>query len=169
VNANEPRPGPLHPDPVITAMIQEPGLALGTTLERLMTGYADRPAVAVREAETVTDPVTGRRIRRLLPGFVTRSYGELWADAGALAAEWAARGIGAGDFVATIGFTSAEYQTVDLAAIRLGAVTVPLQPNAPVAQLHDIMAETRPRILATSIEHLPRAAVLLREIGRAHV
>jgi fatty acid CoA ligase FadD9 len=53
--------------------------------------------------------------------------------------------------------------TVDLAAIRLGAVTVPLQPTAAVAQLHEILAETRPLILATSVEHLPRAAALLRE------
>ncbi|HEX7309405.1 carboxylic acid reductase [Lentzea sp.] len=161
--------GALSPDPAITRQIQEPGLALGTTLERLMTGYADRPAVAVREAETVTDPATGRRTRRLLPGFTTRTYGELWADAGALAAEWAARGIGAGDFVATIGFTSGEYQAVDLAAIRLGAVTVPLQPNAPVAQLHEILAETRPRILASSVEYLPKAAALLREAEGARL
>ncbi|WP_394619400.1 carboxylic acid reductase [Lentzea sp. JNUCC 0626] len=162
VLANEPQLRALMPDPAITARIQEPGLALGTTVERLMTAYADRPAVAVREFETVTDPANGRRSRRLLPGFVTRTYSELWADAGALAAEWAAQGIGAGDFVATIGFTSGEYQTVDLAAIRLGAVTVPLQPNAPVAQLHAILAETRPVLFATSVEHLPKAAALLR-------
>ncbi|MFD4668724.1 carboxylic acid reductase [Lentzea sp. NPDC058450] len=167
VLAKEPHLRALVPDPAITRRIQEPGLALGTTVERLMTGYADRPAVAVREAEVVTDPATGRRTRRLLPGFVTRTYGELWADAGALAAEWAAQGIGAGDFVATIGFTSGEYQTVDLAAIRLGAVAVPLQPNAPVAQLREILAETRPRILATSVEHLPKAATLLREADGA--
>ncbi|MFD4635963.1 carboxylic acid reductase [Lentzea sp. NPDC058436] len=163
VLANEPPLRALIPDPAVTARIQEPGLALGTTVERLMTAYADRPAIAVRELETVADPATGRRTRRLLPGFGTRSYRELWADAGALAAEWAARGIGAGDFVATIGFTSGEYMTVDLAAIRLGAVTVPLQPTAAVAQLHEIMAETRPVVLATSVEHLPRAAALLRE------
>ncbi|GHH42434.1 oxidoreductase [Lentzea cavernae] len=163
VFADDPRLHALIPDPAVTERIQEPGLALGTTVERLMTAYADRPAVAVREVETVTDPATGRRTRRLLHGFVTRSYGELWADAGALAAEWAARGVGAGDFVATIGFTSAEYVAVDLAAIRLGAVTVPLQPTSAIAQLHEIMAETRPLVLATSVEHLPRAAALLRE------
>ncbi|WP_245743512.1 carboxylic acid reductase [Lentzea fradiae] len=165
--ANEPGLRALVPDPVITEAVREPGLALGTTVERLMTGYADRPAVAVREVETVTDPATGRRTRRLLPGFVTRSYGELWADAGAVAAEWAARGVRAGDFVATIGFTSSEYQTVDLAAVRLGAVTVPLQPNAPVAQLHEILAESRPLILATSLEYLPKAAELLRKADGA--
>ena len=40
-----------------------------------------------------------------------------------------------GDFVATIGFASPDYLTVDLACAYLGLVSVPLQHNAPVSQL----------------------------------
>ncbi|WP_078947927.1 carboxylic acid reductase [Streptomyces griseus] len=137
---------------------------LSRTVATIMEGYAERPALAQRARERVTDPVSGRTSLRLLPEFTTISYGELWARAGAIAAEWAAdtgRPLAPGDFVAIYGFTSCDYVTLDLACLRLGAVSVPLQSGAPVSQLAQIVAETGPRVLATSIELLDRAVELV--------
>ena len=62
-----------------------------------------------------------------------------------------------GDFVATIGFASPDYLTVDLACSYLGLVSVPLQHNAPVSQLRPIIAETEPKVIAVGAEYLDLA------------
>ena len=49
-----------------------------------------------------------------------------------------------GDRVCVLGFTSVDYTTVDMALVQIGAVAVPLQTSAPVAQLRPIVAETEP-------------------------
>ncbi|MEV0637358.1 carboxylic acid reductase [Streptomyces sp. NPDC050619] len=137
---------------------------LSRTVATIMEGYAERPALAQRATERVTDLVSGRTSLRLLPEFTTVSYGELWARAGAVAAEWTAdagQPLVPGDFVAIYGFTSCDYVTLDLACLRLGAVSVPLQSGAPVSQLAPIVAETGPRVLATSVELLDRAVELV--------
>ncbi len=46
-----------------------------------------------------------------------------------------------GELVCTLGFTSADYVTVDLACARLGAVVVPLQHSAAASQLAPVVAE----------------------------
>ncbi|MEV0298300.1 carboxylic acid reductase [Nocardia sp. NPDC050710] len=143
----------------ISAAIRETGIGLPQIVATLMEGYADRPALGRREFEIVTDE-TGRRAMRLLPAFTTVTYRELWSRVGALAADWHSapeNPIRTGDFVAILGFTSVDYTTVDLACVHLGAVAVPLQASAPVAQLNPILAETAPRILATSAELLDHA------------
>ena len=59
-----------------------------------------------------------------------------------------------------LGFTSIDYTTVDMALLRLGAVSVPLQTSAPVAQLRPIAAETEPVAIASSIDFLDDAVEL---------
>ncbi|HTH87385.1 carboxylic acid reductase, partial [Mycobacterium sp.] len=65
------------------------------------------------------------------------------------------------DRVAILGFTSVDYTTVDMALLRLGAVSVPLQTSAPVAQLRPIAAETEPVAIASSIDFLDDAVELM--------
>ena len=125
-----------------------------------MDGYADRPALGQRARELVTDPTTGRTSTRLLPSFETISYRDLWERVGAIATALrndAADPVNPGDFVATIGFASPDYLTVDLACAYLGLVSVPLQHNAPVSQLRPIIAETEPKVLAVGAEYLDLA------------
>jgi fatty acid CoA ligase FadD9 len=92
----------------------------------------------------VRDPVTGRSEQRLLPAFDTITYGELWSNVTAMAAAWTGddQTVHPGNFVATIGFASAEYLTVDLVCNYLGLVSVPLQHNSTVSRLAPIFAET---------------------------
>ncbi|MFX0576255.1 carboxylic acid reductase [Nocardia nepalensis] len=148
-----------RPDPEIFAAVREPGLGPSRIAELVMTGYADRPALGHRVSEPTTDD-SGRRTPRLLPEFTTITYGELWARVGTIAAAWhhdPENPLRAGDFVAMLGFTSADYTALDLACLYLGAVAVPLQASASPAQLSAIVAETAPRILAATPENLDAA------------
>lgn len=117
------------------------GLRLAEIVETVMTGYGDRPAVAWRVGAD----------------YETLTYRELWARAGAVAADWWSDGewpVRAGDCVCTLGFSSPDYAVVDLACVRVGAAVVPLQASASVSQWNSIMGETEPRILAVSSELL---------------
>lgn len=122
-----------------------PGLSLAETVAAVRAGYADRPALGERAREIFTDPATGRTEVRLLQRFETISYGELWARATAVASEWhhdPHTPLRRGDFVATLGFVSSDYVAVELACIRLGAVSVPLQAGAAAGALKPIVEET---------------------------
>ena len=144
----------------ITAAIRQPGTSITRIVATVMEGYADRPALGERAKELATDPATGLTSLRLLPRFDTISYGELWSRVGAVAAEWhhnSAYPLSAGEFVCVLGFTSSDYTTIDLACVRLGAVCVPLQSSASVGQQKSIIAETGPRVLASSVELLDTA------------
>ncbi|GCD40610.1 carboxylic acid reductase [Streptomyces paromomycinus] len=141
----------------VTEAIRRPGLPLADLVATVMEGYADRPALGERATEPVTDPDTGRTTLRLLERFDTITYGELWERVGAVASEWRhhpGHAVGRGDFVALLGPTSAEYTMVDLACVRSGAVSVPLQAGAAAEHLAPIVAQTGPRLLAVDMAHL---------------
>jgi fatty acid CoA ligase FadD9 len=159
------------PIPEITASIRRPGVSLGEMVDTVMTAYADRPALAERAVEPVTDPATGRTTLRLLPRFETTTYAEMYRQAGAVAAAWYhddRHPMRADDMVATLGFTSAQHTTIDLACVLLGAVCVPLQAGGVSDQLKPIVDETAPRILATSVEYLDLAVKLAAESASVH-
>ena len=100
-----------EPSTEIRAAARQPGLRLVQVLETLMDGYAERPAMGMRATELVNDPATGRFDRHLRPDLETITYGDLWSDVKAIAAAWSGDEVpvGVGDFVATIGFASADY------------------------------------------------------------
>ncbi|MEV4124058.1 carboxylic acid reductase [Nocardia sp. NPDC049707] len=148
-----------RPIPETSAAIREPGMRPSQIVAMVMAAYADRPALGHRVLEPTTDE-SGRCTLRPLPEFATITYGELWARVGAIAAAWhhnPDNPIKAGDFIATFGFTSGDYATLDLACLYLGAVAVPLQAGAAPKQLSAILAETAPRILAATPENLATA------------
>ncbi|MEV0337047.1 carboxylic acid reductase [Nocardia sp. NPDC050717] len=140
------------PDADVHEIVTTPGLPLARLVSTVMTAYRDRPALGVRRTETVE--AGGRRTRRLLPEFELLTYGEIWDRARAVASAWHAEGVVAGNFVATLGFTGADYTVLDLATIHLGAVAVPLQSGAGAAQLRSILDETQPRVFAVDTAHL---------------
>lgn len=143
----------------VRARVEQEGLRLAEIVGAVMDGYGDRPAVAWRRAEVVVGD-DGRRDARLSAEFETLTYRDLWARAGAVAAEWAGDDrdpVRAGDFVCTLGFSSPDYAVLDLACMRVGAVAVPLQASAAVAQWVSIIRETEPRVLGVSCEMLGAA------------
>jgi long-chain acyl-CoA synthetase len=68
---------------------------------------------------------------------------EMLAAAGALRR----LGVGPGDRVAVVGLNSTRYLTVDVAVGLAGAVSVPLHPTSPPAELDDILAASGARLL----------------------
>jgi fatty acid CoA ligase FadD9 len=145
----------------VSAAAAAPGLRLPEVVETVMTGYADRPALAQRTVRLVEDPSTGDTSAELLPSFETVTYGELWERVRTLAGAWQQDPVRAGDRVAILGFTSVDYTVVDTAAMLLGAVSVPLQTSAPVEQLRPIVAETEPSLIAAGIDMLGDAVDLV--------
>jgi fatty acid CoA ligase FadD9 len=139
----------------VHAIVTTPGLATARIVETVMTAYAERSALGTRRTELVESG--GRLTRKLLPEFDLLTYGQVWDRTRALAAAWHRDGVVAGDFIAVLGFTSADYTVVDLATIHLGGVAVPLQAGAGLEQLRSILDETEPTVLAVDTEHLGSA------------
>ena len=155
--ADDPQFAAARPNPAVIEAAGRPGLRLAEILQTFVDAYPDRPALGQRARASLTDPVTGRTSARLLPRFDTITYRDLWMRVGAIATAWRHdpdHPLGTGDFVATVGFASPDYLTVDLACAYLGLVSVPLQHNAPVSQLKPIIGEVQPRVLAVSAPYL---------------
>jgi fatty acid CoA ligase FadD9 len=162
--ATDPQFADARPNEAITAAINQPGLRMAELIRTVMEGYADRPALGQRAVHFVTDPETGRTSLQLLSRFDTITYREVWDRVGRIAnalADDSAHPVRPGDRVAVLGFASVDYTTIDLALIQLGAVSVPLQIGAPLAQLRPIVNETDPCVLAASIDHLADAVELV--------
>ena len=159
-NPDDPQVRDARPSEAIAAALRRPGMRLSQKVAMVMEGYADRPALGQRKRELVTDTKTGRKSLRLLREFTTITYRELWERVGVVSTEWQhhpGSPLRAGDFVCILGFTGADYATIDLACIHLGAVSVPLQSSAPVAQHRAIIAQTQPRMLAVGVGFLDDA------------
>ncbi|MCT7659624.1 carboxylic acid reductase [Mycobacterium deserti] len=148
-----------RPLATVAAAIEAPGLCLPQVVQTVIDGYADRPALGQRAVDFVADAATGRTVAELLPRFDTITYRELSDRVNALAA--ASSDIRPGDRVAILGFTSIDYTIVDMALLRLGAVSVPLQTSAPVTQLRPILQETEPVAIASSVDFLDDAVELI--------
>jgi fatty acid CoA ligase FadD9 len=141
----------------VSATMRVPGMSQAEIMAAALTGYADRPALGERAREHVVDPITGRTTQRLLPRFDTITYAHLWSRVLAVAADWRHdlhAPLRPGNVVATIGFTSVDYATVELAAMYSGAVSVPLQFSSSAEQLRPILDETDPLVVATSADRL---------------
>jgi fatty acid CoA ligase FadD9 len=148
-----------QPDPAISAAIDGDSVLLTDVIRTVMEGYADRPALAQRAVEFVTD-AHGRTVAALQPHFATLTYRETWTRARKLADALADNPVRPGDCVATLGFTSADYAIVDIAVALTGAIAVPLQTSAPLDQLRPILVETTPIVILSSVDHLQDAVEL---------
>jgi fatty acid CoA ligase FadD9 len=159
--ATDPQFADARPIEALTAAIEQPGLRLPGIVRTVMSAYAERPAVGERAVNLATDPETGRTSLELLPRFETVTYGALWERVNAVVRALADGGVRPGDRVCVLGFTSVDYATIDMALGQFGAVSVPLQTSAPVSQLRPIVAETEPRVLASSVYDLGDAVELV--------
>ena len=165
--ANDPQFAAAQPDPAVTAAIAQPGLRLPQITRTALEGYADRPALGQRAYELVKDPKTGRTVAQLRPWFDTISYGELNERVDAVARGLADDAVSPGDRVCVLGFTSVDYATIDIALGRIGAVSVPLQTSAAIAQLQPIVTETEPTVVAASVDYLSDAVDLIVAAAQA--
>jgi fatty acid CoA ligase FadD9 len=159
--ATDPQFAAAKPSNAVDATVSRPGLRLPEVVKTVLEGYADRPALGQRAVRFIDDPETGRTALELLPRFETITYGELANRVQAIANAWQDNPVRAGDRVAILGFTSVDYTTVDTSLTQLGAVSVPLQTSAAIAQLQPIIAETEPSLIASSIDYVADAVELI--------
>ena len=161
LTANDPQFAAAKPDPAVAAAIERPGLRLPQIVQTVLAGYADRPALGQRAVELFKNPKTGRTELGLLPHFDTITYRELGERVDALARALTHDAVQAGDRVAALGFNSVDFTTIDVALAMIGAVAVPLQTSAAIAQLKPIVIETEPTAFAASVNQLPDAVELI--------
>jgi fatty acid CoA ligase FadD9 len=161
LTANDPQFAAARPDPAVAAALEEPGLRLPQIVQTVLEGYADRPALGQRAVEFVKDPKTGRTSLEVLSHFDTITYRELDQRVSALGHALTSDSLQAGDRVAVLGFTSVDFTTVDVALYQIGAVAVPLQTSAAITQLQPIVTETKPSVIASSVNQLPDAVELI--------
>jgi fatty acid CoA ligase FadD9 len=164
---NDPEFAAARPDEAVSAAIEGAGRRLPDVAEAVLQGYADRPALAQRAFELVKDPQTGRTSATLLPWFDKVSYGELADRVGELSRALTGGLVTAGDRVCVLGFTSVDYTTIDIALGRVGAVSVPLQTSAAIAQLQPIVMETEPTVFAASVDYLSDAVDVILSAAEA--
>ena len=145
----------------MSAAADDPDLRLPEVVRTIMEGYADRPALAQRAVDFVTDPATGRTTAELLPRFDTVTYGQLWDRVQQAAAALHDAPVHAGDRVAILGFTSVDYTIIDTALTQFGAGQRAAADQRPVAQLQPIVAETEPTLIASSIDFVDDAVELI--------
>jgi fatty acid CoA ligase FadD9 len=163
LKTSDPQFAAATPDATVSAAIEGPEVRLAELVQTVFEGYADRPALGARAVEFTTDAATGRTTAELLPHFDTITYRQLSERVRAITNALADDPVRAGDRVAILGFTSVDYTCVDVALIGLGAVSVPLQTSAPVAQLRPIVAETEPNVIAASVDYLADAVALVMD------
>ena len=161
LNTSDPQFAAAAPDDAISSTIARPDLRLAELIQTVFDGYADRPALGARAVEFTIDPDSGRTTAELLPRYETITYRQLSDRMHAITNGLADDPVRQGDRVALLGFTSVDYTCLDVALIALGAVSVPLQTSAPVAQLQPIVAETEPTAIAASVDFLSDAVELV--------
>ena len=155
--ANDPEFAAARPDAAVAAAIEAAGTRFPQVTKAVLEGYSDRPALAQRAYELVQDPQSGRTSAKLMPWFDKITYGELAQRVNELSRALADGLVSAGDRVTVLGFTSVDYATIDVALGVVGAVSVPLQTSAAIAQLKPIVLETEPTLFAASVDYLSDA------------
>ncbi|MDB5701831.1 MAG: thioester reductase protein [Sphingomonadales bacterium] len=153
---SDPQLALLVPDEAVTARIRAPGAPLGEIIAAVLSGYAEREAFGSRAYDIGRD-AAGRTVRHHRPQFQTTTYAMLARQVEAIASAWHHERdlrVLPEDFVAFIGFTSAEYATIDLACAYARAIAVPLQANLATTDMTNILSDTAPVSLVVGIEHL---------------
>ncbi|MBI4859572.1 MAG: long-chain fatty acid--CoA ligase [Candidatus Riflebacteria bacterium] len=85
--------------------------------------------------------------RRVLDGWRTLTYGQ-WEERSTRLAAWLlARGVGRGDRIAILSYNNPEWVTVDLAALMVGAVVVPMYPSLTGPQHNYILHHAKIKVL----------------------
>lgn len=160
--ASDPEIAALVPSADVIRRLRSPAISYAKALRTLFSGYAERPALAVRTQELRRN-ARGRMTRHVLPAFSKIAYGELGRQVEAIAACWQndpELGVREGEFVAFLSFTGAQMLAIDLACAYTHALAVPLQANLGKAN-GAILDEVKPACLVASIDNLELAAACL--------
>jgi long-chain acyl-CoA synthetase len=113
-------------------LVPFPEVTLNRLLLAAVERFGDQPALGIAgQPERIT-------------------YRQLEGRVAAAAALLEAHGVGAGDRVAILSTNSPEWAVADYAILSLGAVTVPVYPTLPAAQVAEIVRDCDARVVFTS-------------------
>lgn len=125
--------------------IVEVGMTINYLVDSSCAKYQDLPAIGM----AMEPPLT---------------YGEFHRRILALADWLRAEGVEKGDRIAILGENSHCWGLAYLAAVRLGAVAVPILPDLPEADVHHILGEMRVGALFTTQKQIEKIYELRREL-----
>ena len=165
--ANDPQFAAAKPDEAVERRGDDPGLRLPDVVRTVLEGYADRPALGTARRRIRHRPATGRTTAELLPRFDTVTYGQLWDRVQRRRrrlhdAAGAARRQGRHPRLHQRRLHRRRHRA-DPA--RRG-VACRCRPARPSAQLQPIVAETEPRVIASSIDYVDDAVELVADRPR---
>ncbi len=156
------------PEPAVAEACSRPGQTLEQSIDAIFDGYADRPALGMRDYEIAEDATSGHRLRRYLPSYSAISFGEVRARCHAIANAWRhdpSVAVARDDLVCMIGFASTDYFTVIAACFYAQAVPVPLQSVTSDADLDAVFARISPAAFAATASDVVVAARLAVKHG----
>jgi len=139
------------------------------SVDALLAGYTDRPALGMRDYVISDNPDTGLAERSYLPSFSTISYHQYRQRVQAIASAWhndPRLAVAPGEFVCTIGFTSIDYAAIDLACLYAQAVSVPLQSTTSGTDFAEIFANVKPSAVAATAADIVTAATHAIQQGK---
>lgn len=139
------------PNHRVTTAIQDPSLSYQQVLTTLLSEYSDRQALGVRAYE-IRDGE-----RHHFPSFNTITYSQLAKQAEAISCVWRHDPrfrVQPGEFVSCVVFTGAEFVAVDIGCVYSQAISVPIQANLAPDAVSQIIKDTAPAAMVTSIDYL---------------
>ena len=150
----------IMPLPDVAEAAAAEGLSTAERIDTVLTGYAGRESLGMRDYKLVSD-ASGRQVKEYLPAFSTITFAELRDGVRAIANAWRYEesvALKRDEFVAIIGFTSTDFFMLDLACCYAQTVSVPLQSATSGADLDEMFANVNPAALAATIDDLVIAA-----------
>ena len=150
----------MKPLPEVNEAARAEGLTFAERVDTILSGYADREALGMRDYNIVSR-ADGRKEKEYLPAFATITYAQVRDRVRAIANAWRHEpsvALARDEFVAIIGFSSTDFFCLDLATAYAQTVSVPLQSATSGGDLNDIFANINPGALAATIDDLVTAA-----------
>ncbi len=150
-------------DAELSERANAPELPLEQSIDLILDGYSQRPALGMRDYEILKD-ASGRAKKHYLPVYKMTSFANLRHQIRAIASAWRNEeeiAVGRDDFVIYIGFASVEYTVLDIASTYVQAVSVPLQSAAGAGELEATVEKTNPVAIAATMADLAVAARLV--------
>jgi long-chain acyl-CoA synthetase len=112
-------------------------MTLNYVLDASRTKYGDAPAIGMALEEAL-------------------SYNELYRRTIALAFRLGREGVAKGDRIAILAENSHNWGCAYFAAVRLGAVVVPILPDLPESDVHHILGEMQVKVLFTTLRQFEK-------------
>ena len=153
--------GRLIPDNSLRERASMEGLSLDEVITVFFEGYAERPALGERTFEVAN--IDGEMKRVYSPAYSTISYRELHDRVKAVAMTFRRVEqcrVERDEFVMIMGFADIDFVTLDIACAYAKAVRVPVQSSSSGADLHEIVENIQPVVMASTLEDLSLATEL---------